>query len=161
MKKLTLFIAIILGLSSCNEPSEEELKIQQEQRQKVISDSLEIIEQQAKELQHQKDMELIKTLDFVYFADRINIYDAMNALSGVEGKTEWNILYPDEYKDNPNLCVVEGTSKSSKKKKDVYINLLLNKETGQFEIKQAIENGKKISAMELMVTFAFSGAGIN
>lgn len=159
--KLIQITILSLSFIACNQVSEEELKIQQEQRQKAIADSLEIVAQQEKELQHQKDIELIKTLDFVYFADRINIYNAMNALSGVEGKTEWNISFPDEYKDNPNLCVVEGTSNSIKKKKEVYINLLLNKETGQFEIKQALENGKKIGKMDLMVIFAFSGAGIN
>lgn len=161
MKKITKLTALLLIIFSCNQISEEELKIQKEKRQQAILDSLEIVEKKEIEFQHQKNIELIKTLDFVYFSDRINIYEAMNAISGVEGKTDWEISYPDEYKDNPNLCVVEGTAKSSKKKKEVYINLLLNKETGQFEIKKAIENGKKIGSMELMMLFVFSGAGIN
>ncbi len=117
----------------------------------------EIIEKQAK--QKEENIALIKTLEMVYFEDRINIYNSMNAIAGVEGTVDWNIIYPDEYKDKPNLCLVEGTANGMEKnkKRQFYLQLLLNKETGQFEVKKATDNGKKLTKLELMMTLAIEG----
>lgn len=109
--------------------------------------------------QREQDTRLLEGLELVYFADRINISNAMNAIAGLEGDVDWIVSYPDEYKNKPNLFVLEGTAKNTEKKEEVYLKLLVNRETGQFEVKKAIENGEELDKAQLMVILALSGAG--
>lgn len=157
--KLTALV-LLLAISGCG-PSEAE----RQARAAEEANRLETIrlekEAYEKEVQRKKDLEMIKSLEYVWMADRINIYDAMNALAGIEGDVTWDVIYPVEYKEKPHLCVIIGDSKgvNNGKEKVIHIELLYNKNTGQSQTKVATNNGKAMNGLEFMMLLALSGAG--
>jgi len=156
---VTLGLVLAFAFISCNSSAD----IEQRRIEAELALEAERVKQEAieNELRKQKELEIIKKLEYVWFADRINIYNAMNALAGIEGTVDWTIVYPEEYKDKPHLCVIIGDSKGLKKGKEnvIHIEMLYNKNTGQSETRVATENGKAMNGLEFMMLLALSGAG--
>lgn len=101
------------------------------------------VKRDTSEQQKEKDMELIKELHFTrgngVYHKTIYPYKAMNVIAGVEGDVNWSILYPDKYKEKPNLFVAEGVAKNESGQ-EVGLALLVNRKTQLFEVKRQNEH---------------------
>lgn len=110
---------------------------------------------------NKSDLEIIKDLKLAYFADKVYLYDGLNSLAGVSGKSEWKVFKPSERVEGKKLMLVQGLAsyeqksfiKGTKQNSNVELLLAVDLENGQYEFIKANQDGKSLSKIEMMIMF--------
>lgn len=104
------------------------------------------------------DLEIIKRIDVAWMDQRVYIYNGIQSLVGITGKSEWKVLKPRKRIEGKKLMLVQALAvfnrvSLAKGKSSVELLLAVDMENGQHEILKATKDGSPMSKLEIIYLF--------